>query len=281
MSLRASFRLSGVIAAGLLAVHPTPAVAAGTRSINRLPHASVTGFRGLGGIARIGDVNGDHRPDLAIGDYNTVHVLFAPRSGWHGTIDVRSRGRGFDIRGAAGSDAGDLVVGAGDFNGDGLRDVVVASLFTYPDEFGGSVNTAQSPRLNIVFGKRDTRAVDLVRPGRHARLILLRGRLSARGVRGTGDVNGDGYDDLIVGQQDDAHPGAQVVFGGRARTSLDLSRRWPGFRILVPGGARAASGDVDAAGDQNGDGLADVVVGGAPGEPAYVVFGRRSHQTVH
>lgn len=94
-----------------------------------------------------------------------------------------------------------------------------------------------------------------------------------------GDVNADGEPDLIVSGYDRHLHGIIRVFFGpvpRGTTSLeDTPRR--GFSIYGPGGEDYASaGD---AGDVNGDGLDDVVVG-APGADegwgrAYVVFGKR------
>lgn len=106
---------------------------------------------------------------------------------------------------------------------------------------------------------------------------------------GAGDVNGDGRADVVVGAQLADAPGransgvAYVIFGQAVPTSVDLAALGSaGFRI---DGAAADDGvghSVAGAGDQNGDGRADLVVGAfgaddngrAQSGSAYVVYGR-------
>ena len=99
---------------------------------------------------------------------------------------------------------------------------------------------------------------------------------SGTSVAGTGDVNGDGIDDLIIGAYGaDPDGESYVVFGTDTGfgASLDLSALdgLNGFRLDGSGGPVAGAGDV------NGDGFDDLIVG-APGAAngagvTYVVFG--------
>jgi len=119
------------------------------------------------------------------------------------------------------------------------------------------------------------------------------GDYSGRSVSGAGDINGDGVDDLIVGA-DRADPNGSysgesyVVFGssGGFPAQMQLSDLNGGNGFAIPG---KATGDnsglgVFAAGDINGDGLDDFVMGALGADPngrdlageSYVIFGRQT-----
>jgi hypothetical protein len=104
-------------------------------------------------------------------------------------------------------------------------------------------------------------------------------------VSGAGDVNGDGFDDLIIGAPYTPNGTAYVVFGSDqpwdptlAVSALDGSN---GFRIDGVNDADTLGQSVSGAGDINGDGIDDLIVGailaGTPEDyagAAYVVFGK-------
>jgi hypothetical protein len=109
-------------------------------------------------------------------------------------------------------------------------------------------------------------------------------------VAGAGDINGDGLADLIVGAKaGDPTAGADagrsyVVFGQTSGAAVNLSavaNAIGGFVINGQGASDGSGVSVAAAGDVNGDGLADLVVGADLSDPAagsnagrsYVVFG--------
>jgi hypothetical protein len=115
-------------------------------------------------------------------------------------------------------------------------------------------------------------------------------------VAGAGDVNGDGRDDVIVGAtQADANGmdsgAAYVLYGKAAPTSVTLSNVAlpPADGFLIKGAAAGeyAGTAVAGAGDVNGDGRDDVIVGadfapvsGAFSGAAYVVYGKATPATV-
>lgn len=149
------------------------------------------------------------------------------------------------------------VASAGDFNGDGFADVIVGASGSYSRFDGG--------RAYVYFGGPAADSVaDLVLSARY----FLDG--FGGSVASAGDVNGDGFSDVIVGAN--SGPGGQVVgaayifFGGPGADNI------PDVTFIGPAtGVGAFGACVSSGGDLNGDGFADVVVG-SEGR-AYVFYG--------
>ena len=168
-----------------------------------------------------------------------------------------------------GADAGDYLadrfsLASGDFNGDGLADVLVgAPLADGPDNQRDGAGEAY-----VIFGRPSpATAIDLAK--QPADVTLLGG---AEGDNfgftvAAGDVNGDGVDDVLVGARFASRPGrlsagaAYAVLGGPDLTgTIDVAAGHQDFTII---GEQTGDywGIALASGDVNGDSIADVILG--------------------
>ena len=263
-------------------------------------------------VSSAGDINGDGFDDLVVGaplfdrggiggaDFGEAYVIFGTDNGFgedvsgRQVIDVASVStqEGFIIRGVAQFDqAGRSVSSAGDVNGDGIDDLVVGA-------DGAAGGAADAGRAYIIYGRTDgfgsasgdEQMLDLASFSSDDGFFVYGDVASDRlgiSVSSAGDINGDGFDDLVVGAPygDDGGSNAgeaYVIFGGDSLANTDTSTldASQGFIIRGDNGADQAGFDVSSAGDINGDGYNDIIVGARLGDDggtnageAYVIFG--------
>jgi hypothetical protein len=261
------------------------------------PAAGATGTA----VAQLGDVNGDGRPDVAVGapfvdlpgrpDAGTVYVVFGSAAKGTASLDgAGDRLPGFKIVGGKYYRAGFAVAAAGDVNGDGRPDILLAA----PRHGVAGYKTPGS--AYVVFGKADGGTVDLasLTPAQGFEIVGISAAQSADTVAGVGDVDRDGYADVLVNEGYfrkrgfDYRGGAALVYGGRRATRVDLQRL--GSRgVRITGGAVNGGPAVAGAGDVNGDHRADLLLGAPsvllpgkryPVNSAFVIFGRRYTRTL-
>ncbi|MEZ5119455.1 MAG: hypothetical protein R2686_06060 [Candidatus Nanopelagicales bacterium] len=241
-------------------------------------------------VARAGDVNGDGYDDVLVGEpsaYGTdEHSWYVVFGGVTGPVDLADLGDdGFRITTAAPEhDWGTSSVdGAGDIDGDGYDDLVIG----VPSATNNS--RFRSGAAYVVRGGAAPGDVDLADLG--SRGFRIDGAATGDGlggsVAGAGDVNRDGYDDILLGATEaenndrDYSGSAYVVLGG-STDPLDLAALGDrGFRIDGAAPNDRLGSSVAGAVDVNADGWDDLLLGamyadhsGVDGSgSAYVVWG--------
>lgn len=215
-------------------------------------------------VALLGDVNGDGFADVGISSSSTRGGPFV-----HGRISVfHGQADGLDVQ-TPWSFSGDenlkdvwYVAAAGDVNGDGFGDVVV-----------GARNPAGAPpqagEILVFHGSASglAPAPAWTRRGTQAEEYY------GSSVCGAGDLNHDGFGDLIVGTPHhncrEENDGLVEVFlggpKGLAPAPAWVSTHTPGPTPRRPAAGRYQlfGGSVDGAGDVNGDGISDWIAAGA------------------
>ena len=224
-------------------------------------------------VASAGDINGDGYDDIIVGapSYNNGEESEGAAFAWYGSnqgLDVDGTFENADWKVESNSvhaQMGYSVAGAGDVNKDGYDDVLVGAYY-----YGG--NDDYRGRMYLYYGSDCGLSTT---PGWYAEgeLNMYLGRC----VKGAGDVNGDGYDDIMA-----SIPGYEIPGQGRGGVAV-----WYGgdFDPETPGSIYNADHIIESywesgsfgsslapAGDVNGDGFDDVITS------AYRVSGDQNYE---
>lgn len=212
-----------------------------------------------GSVSSAGDVNNDGFDDVIVGAYafdnseedeGQAQLFLGSATGLSSIAAWTAEANRANAR------FGWRVASAGDVNGDGRSDVIVSAQF-YNNGRG---------RAYVYYGtasglEADPSWVNDGEPNEHGEPRF------GSSVASAGDVNGDGFSDVIVGASHFTNcprcAGAAYVFLGSSE-GLPKTYSWR----LSPGGGVYFGETVASAGDVNGDGFSDVIVGdGSAGTP--------------
>ncbi|MDD5033005.1 MAG: FG-GAP-like repeat-containing protein, partial [Candidatus Pacebacteria bacterium] len=253
-------------------ISATSTFSLGTTAMDTTADTTFSGVVGNNSVSSAGDVNGDGYTDVIVGAYladvggtdrGQAYIYYGGPS-MDNTADVTFTG------GADNDNLGFSVASAGDVNGDGYSDVIVGA-------YGADAGGTNKGQAYIYYGgsSMDSTADITFSGGANSDNL-------GYSVSSAGDVNGDGYTDVIVGAYRADAGGtdkgqAYIYYGG---LSMDNTAD-----VTFSGGADSDNlgGSVSSAGDVNGDGYSDVIVGapladagGTDKGQAYIYYGGSS-----
>lgn len=218
-------------------------------------------------IAGIGDVNNDGFDDIGIGAYGvsnginnigTVYVIYGKQNEFNPEMEVSSLNEnlGYKISGNSGEYLGLQISGVGDINGDGYSDFA----FNVGVGFGNK-------QFYIVYGRNSMSSLTTTDLN-SSNCLVIRGMTWPQEVYGGGDINGDGFSDIVIGDPGSS-PNSKslagsiyIIFGKQNLQNIfninDLDGI-TGFRVNGINSQNELGYLLSSTGDVNGDGYSDIV----------------------
>ena len=241
-------------------------------------------------IATVGDVNGDGYDDFLIGAHQNgvgaqgqVYLFFGKASGWAADTDLASADASF-IGESFNAFAGFSVAAAGNVNGDGYDDILIGA---YGDDGEGiGVNTGQT---YLILGKESGWTPDTNLSTANASFIgEAAGDESGYSVCSAGDVNNDGFDDILIGARKSDGAGndrgqTYLILGKDTGWAHDTSLAGADASFIGEADSDESGSCVSPAGDVNNDNYDDFLIGASKNDEiavdagqVYLIFGEET-----
>jgi hypothetical protein len=228
-------------------------------------------------VSGVGDVNGDGFDDILIGapTKEMSYLVFGKATGWSKDYSLSFADASF-VGETAEDWFGSSVSGAGDVNGDGYDDILIGA----PDRDQGASNVG---KIYLILGKASGWSKDTPMTMADASFIgEARNDHAGYSISSAGDVNGDGYDDILIGAYGSRDNGqTYLIFGKIDGWSRDISLSSADASFIGKSYGEDSGYSVSGAGDVNNDGFDDILIGAPLGSEdfsghSYLIFGKAS-----
>lgn len=215
----------------------------------------------------LGDLDGDGYGDFGVFSGGRFDIVVRDGGALPSAVELAAGAPGFSVASAA------SVHAAGDFNGDGIDDLMVR---------GGYA-------LSIVFGGTDLTDFSTEDPAGEWGFRITE-EYASFAPRAVGDVDGDGREDVVIDDTnfavDNGGGGRAIVILGRDEAGTvsfpTLLAEGGGYSVTASALAHSVAEGLEPAGDVNGDGLDDWLLSGRyeVGGAAWVIFGTQGRNDI-